>query len=102
MDSEITYSKNGIPIRLSQERWEHIITRHGRLNDKKDLLLETVTYPDRIIEGNDNALMAIRQLEPGKVLVVVYKETSNTDGFIVTAFPTRRLNSLTKRKQLWP
>jgi hypothetical protein len=36
--------------------------------------------------------MAIRTLETGRILVVVYKET----------FPTRRLNSLTRRIQLWP
>lgn len=102
MDEAITHSKNGIPIRLPEERWQHIITRHGGLNDKKSFLLETITHPDKIIAGNDQALMAIKELEPGKVLVVVYKEVSETDGFVVTAFPTRRLNSLIKRKQLWP
>lgn len=95
-------SKNGVLIRLPEERWQHIIARHGGLNDKKEFLLEAIANPDKIIQGNDQALMAIRELEPGKVLVVVYKEVSKTDGFVVTAFPTRRLNSLIKRTQLWP
>ena len=102
MNDTSTYSKNGVSIRLPEERWQHIITRHGGLDDKKEILLQTITNPDKIIEGNDQTLMAIRELEPGKVLVVVYKEISNTDGFIVTAFPTRRLNSLIKRVQIWP
>jgi hypothetical protein len=102
MTETIGKSQNGVPIRLPEERWQHIITRHGGLNDKKEFLLETIAHPDRIIQGNDQALMAIRELEPDKVLVVVYKEVSKTDGFVVTAFPTRRLNSLLKRTQLWP
>ena len=34
-------------------------------------------------------------------MVVVYRELLN-DGFIITAYLTRRLRSLAKRKQLWP
>ena len=64
--------------------------------------MATITEPEIILDGNEGALMAIRTLEIGRVLVVVYKETSNNDGFVITAFPTRRLNSLTRRIQLWP
>ncbi|BAW96269.1 hypothetical protein NIES970_11930 [[Synechococcus] sp. NIES-970] len=46
--------------------------------------------------------MAIREMEVGKVLVVVYKEETADDGFVITAFPTRRLNSLNRRHQIWP
>ena len=34
-------------------------------------------------------------------MVVVYRELKD-DGFIITAFVTRRVRSLAKRKQLWP
>ncbi len=95
-------SKNGIRIRLPEERWQHIIERHGGLDDKQDFLLEAIANPDKIIAGNDDALMAIKELEAGKVLVVVYKEETATDGFVITAFPTRRLNSLNRRIQVWP
>ena len=46
-------------------------------------------------------LLAIKQVASGKYLVVVYRELLN-DGFIITAYFTRRLRSLAKRKQLWP
>ena len=64
--------------------------------------LATITEPEIILDGNEGALMATRTLETGRVLVVVYKEISNNDGFVITAFPTRRLNSLTRRTQSWP
>lgn len=45
--------------------------------------------------------MAVRKIEPDHWLVVVYRE-ENEDGFAITAFPTRRINSLNRRQQLWP
>lgn len=95
-------SKNGVIIRLPEERWKHIIARHSTLADQQSLVLATITEPEIILDGNEGALMAIRTLETGRVLVVIYKEISNNDGFVITAFPIRRLNSLTRRIQLWP
>ena len=46
-------------------------------------------------------LLGIREIEKGKFLVVVYRELNN-DGFIITAFLTRRIKSLNRRKQIWP
>lgn len=57
--------------------------------------------PERILLGGDGELIAVRELEEGKHLVVVYREGSN-DGFIITAFLTRRVRSLAKRRQVWP
>jgi len=42
-----------------------------------------------------------REINEGKHLVVVYRESGN-DGFIITAFLTRKLSSLERRKQIWP
>jgi len=46
-------------------------------------------------------MLALRELELGKFLVVVYRELVG-DGFVITAFVTRRLRSIERRKQLWP
>jgi hypothetical protein len=37
----------------------------------------------------------------GLYLVAVYRE-SESDGFIITAFQTRRTQSLDRRRQIWP
>jgi hypothetical protein len=64
-------------------------------------ILETVAEPKQILAGNQHELLAVREIEPGKYLVVVYREL-NQDGFIVTAFMTRRVQSLKRRKHVWP
>ncbi len=51
--------------------------------------LETVVNPAKILEGGDGELLAVREIEKNKFLVVVYRELIN-DGFIITAFLTRR------------
>ena len=94
-------SKNGVPIRLTDERWTHIAEEHGELADLRSAVLETVSQPERILLGGDGEHLEVRELETGKHLVAVYRERAD-DGFIITAFVTRRLRSLSKRRQLWP
>jgi hypothetical protein len=94
-------SKNGIPIRLTDERWAHIVEEHSELAGMRLEVLETIAQPLLILAGGASELLAVRELEPGKFLVVVYREFVN-DGFIITAFLTRRTASLSRRKQLWP
>ena len=93
-------SKNGIPIRLPDERWQHITEEHAELADMRDRILEVVSEPESIFEGGEGELLAIREVETGKWLVVVYRELE-ADGFVITAFLTRRKRSFEKRKQLW-
>ncbi|MGH7961377.1 MAG: hypothetical protein ACRERD_06065 [Candidatus Binatia bacterium] len=99
--TSIVLSKNGIPIRLTDERWMHITEEHDELTDLRQEVLSTIAEPERIVEGKNGELLAMRELEDGKWLVVVYRELGD-DGFVITAFSTRRVRSLEKRKQLWP
>lgn len=97
----IVKAKNGKLIRLTDERWVHIIEEHVELAGMRLEVLEAVAEPSRIPEGGEGELLAVRELEVGKFLVVVYRELE-TDGFIITAFVSRRTASLNRRKQLWP
>jgi hypothetical protein len=99
--TETVNSKNGVPIRLPDERWTHISDEHGELADRRQQVLDTVAQPERVLAGGAGELLAVREVEPGKHLVVAYRELTN-DGFIITAFLTRRTASLTRRNQLWP
>jgi len=98
---ETVASRNGIPIRLTDERWTHITEEHGELAGLRLEVLETVANPERIFAGGAVELLAIRLVEPNKWLVTVYKELID-DSFVITAFLTRRIASLEGRKQLWP
>jgi hypothetical protein len=99
--AESVYSKNGVPIRLTDERWAHITEEHCELAGLRSEIMETVATPAEIFAGNQGELLAIREVEAGKYLVVVYRE-SQQDGFIITAFLTRKGHTLRRRQQLWP
>lgn len=52
----VVYSQNQVPIRLTQERWEHILRRHPEMANQKDHVLEALSDPDLIQQGDlDNA-----------------------------------------------
>lgn len=98
---ETVLSKNNILIRLTDERWSHITEEHSEVAGMRFDILETVKYPERILQGHYDEFLAIRKATINKYIVVIYKELIN-DGFIITAFLTKRINSLNKRRQLWP
>ena len=98
---ETVQSKNGISIRLTDERWTHITEEHCELAGMRLETLETVVNPSKILEGGDGELLAVREIAKNKFLVVVYRELIG-DGFIITAFLTRREQYLNRRKQVWP
>jgi hypothetical protein len=82
------------------KRWAHITEEHSELAGMRFEVLETVALPVKIYEGNDSENLAVREIETGKFLVAIYRE-SEADGFIITAFMTRRVKSLEKRNLLW-
>lgn len=90
-----------VRIRLTDERWAHIGEEHAELGGRRDDVLEAVARPDVVLAGNEGALLAVREIEARKWLVVVYREEVD-DGFIITAFLTRRDRSLFRRRRLWP
>lgn len=61
----------------------------------------TLEEPEQIFEGSQGEKLAVREVEIGKWLVIVYREFED-DGFVITAFLTRRYRSLAKRNVLWP
>jgi hypothetical protein len=64
-------------------------------------MIETIVNPAEMFAGNQGELLAVREVESGKSLVVVYRESQH-DGLIITAFLTRRGHTLRRRQQLWP
>lgn len=95
------YSINGVLIRLTEERWKHILKGHQDLIREQATILRTIAEPHVIYEGEDGELLAVREIREGKYLVVVSKETFHEDGFIITAHYSRRLRQLERRRKLW-
>ena len=97
----VAISKNGVPIRLTDERWCHVAEEHCELAGYRMEVLQRVADPERVLAGGAGELLAVRHVESGKCLVVVYREYQE-DGFVITAFLTRRARSLERRTQIWP
>lgn len=94
-------SVNGVTIRLPDERWVHITEEHAEMAGYLYDVLETVQEPLAVFEGNEGELLTAREIEPGKYIIAVYREVSSEDGFIITAFLTKRWKSLERRKKAW-
>ena len=93
-------SKNGVPIRLTAERWLHIIENHDDLAGYYDETLNTIEEPDYIIKGYKDVLVALKEVKKGKFLAVIYKEISKEDGFVITSYFTDKIK-LEKEAILW-
>jgi hypothetical protein len=98
---DVIKSKNNVPIRLTKERWFHITEEHSEMAGYYFEVLETVEEPEAIYEGKTGESFAVREVENGKNIVVVYKELSKEDGFVITAFLTRRKRQFERRRKIW-
>jgi|SRR3972149_3599910 len=90
-------------IRLSEERWKHINERHPETKGEEKFIEETISMPDFIQEGNKGEFLAIKKyrktpITDNKYFVVVYK-LLDKDGFLITAYFTRRPSF--RRKLIW-
>ena len=99
---ETARSKNDVPIRLPDERWLHITESHTELAGFYSDVLETIEDPDAVYEGESGELLAAKETQTGKYLVVIYKEVNRDDGFVITAFLTRKEKQLERRSKIWP
>ena len=72
------------------------------MEDQEEKVLETISNPDIIQQGDFDELLAIKFFDntplTKKYLVVIYKEI-NEDGFVITAYFTRK--PLERRSIVW-
>ncbi len=99
----VAVSKNDIPIRLPDERWEHIVGGHAEMQAHKPQVLETVEEPDFVQEGDYDVLLAVRFYPhttlTSKYVIVAYRELDDEDGFVLTAYLTSGPSN--RRRILW-
>ena len=94
-------SRNGVKIRLPEERWVHITESHDYMSGLSDLVLEVIKNPEEIIEGDKKELIAIQKFN-NKYVVIIYREVNDKDGFLITAFMTFDIDKIRKgRKIIW-
>lgn len=95
---EFALSIDGVPIRFPLERWFHIMENHDDMASYYDDVLETVENPNMILRGYRGTLIAVRNYGHQRYLMVVYRQISANDGFIITAYFTSKID---KKKAIW-
>jgi len=101
---EVIESRNNVPIRLTYKQWVHIVESHDYMSGCLDIVIETLSEPDCIIQGWTDELIALRDYKrtviSKKTVIVVYKELDQ-DGFVITAFMTSRPDQIIRRGVIW-
>ena len=96
---DIVYSVNDVPIRLTDERWRYIANNKPYMERYFEEVLEAVENPTWVLRGYAGALVAVLSVTRRRYLHVVYREVSRDDGFVITAFISRKVN---RRMIIWP
>jgi len=96
-------SVDGVAIRLTDERWQHILSGHPERAPERARVLQSLEDPDMVQAGDFGELVAIRHWPAtslgSKHVVVAYREVDQSDGFILTAYLARRPSR--SRSILW-
>jgi hypothetical protein len=92
-------SVNGVPIRLPDERWQHIIEGHVDLVNYADDVLRVIENPEAVYQGRRGSLIAVRSYGRRGQLAVFYREVSSEDGLVITA---RFLRGRPRTRRVWP
>ena len=100
---KIAFSVNGVPIRMTEKQLKHIHDNHPEMKTEEDNALETLNDPDLVQQGDAGSLLAIKKFDKTPVTNnkhsnLAYKEISQTDGFVLTAFYSSKLRN---RKIIW-
>lgn len=96
---ETVHSLSNVPIRLTDERWEHIVDAHPYMTKYYEDMLDAVYDPEYILPGHKGSLIAVVILRKKEILHVMYRELSRDDGLTITAYVK---TSLDKKKAIWP
>ncbi|MFQ6008322.1 MAG: hypothetical protein ACE5K8_05145, partial [Candidatus Zixiibacteriota bacterium] len=56
---DIAYSVNDVPIRLTEERWEHIVNNKPYMSSYHQKVLEAIENPTWILRGYAGAVVAV-------------------------------------------
>jgi hypothetical protein len=76
---------NGKTIFLTEERWQHIISRHPELEESKKLFAAVLANPDEAYIDPRSAIHALKRIEGiSDLLVIIF--SVNGEGYIRTAY----------------
>lgn len=94
MSIEVIYDRFGREIRITEERWNYIISKRPILRKLKKHLIETIKEPELIKESAYDRQVALyykhfKNILGGKYMVAVIK--INIDKFVLTGYVSDRV-----------
>ena len=72
---DIAYSVNNVPIRMTAERWLHIVETHDDLAGYYEDILNVIENPDIVVTGYRGSLIAFKGYGKKKYLSVLNTRT---------------------------
>jgi hypothetical protein len=99
----VVRSRTGVPIRLTEERWRHIVHQQPEMNSQREESVGDAGRTEYDQDGDFGELLAVR-LYPEtpmgeKFVVVAYREINTEVRFILTAYLSRKPSAT--RETLW-
>lgn len=55
---------SGISIRLTEERWGHIVLQHPEVAPLRQVIMQAIAQPERVLETSTGERMAVMNYEP--------------------------------------
>ncbi|MCL4868317.1 MAG: hypothetical protein KJ063_05065 [Anaerolineae bacterium] len=95
---DIVYSINQVPIRVTSERWWHIVENHDDMAGHYEDVLDVLEDPDLILSGHNGSRIAIKNYGRNRYLAIIYRELSQDDGFVISAYFTSKVD---RKKAIW-
>jgi hypothetical protein len=74
------------------------VENHDDLSGYYDDVLDVIENPDLVLRGHRGSLIAIRGVDKGWYLAVIYRQLAESDGFIITAYFTSKVD---RKKAIW-
>ena len=98
-------SIDGVHIRLTPERWSHIIARHPEIEPYRSRILETISNPDFVAKGDHGEFKAVKLFSDfpmgARYLIVMYREVRADDGFIIAPRISSDMGNLLRGGIIW-
>ncbi len=103
MHRHSTHTHDCYPVlnhaRLTDERWAHILDNNDEMTDRSDDVVDALENPEWVTRGVRGSLVAWKGYGRLGYLCVHYKELSDDDGFVITAYLARKPK---KEHRVWP
>lgn len=91
-------------IRLTEERWNHIVKRHPEMVNYEPLISKTINNPDEVYIDDSKSYILIKRWSRDEFitdwLIAYITIKSETDGFVKSLHGTSN-KLLKKRKKKW-